>query len=249
MSLFWLVAALLAAGLVYRGSRVWTDAGLRDFELLPRLQWAIWGSIAASRYWWGARIEAMSSKQRAGLLVEETERLGLSRADGLRCPLCGAEVPAAWTLSPDNQPDVAPGPVLCPCCDFRLDSCRHCTHFLPGRPGGSAEFVWQRDDVTAGRCSRYREWQPVERACAPDMARQLRDRGYERLRAPKEIQDSCLPPDHCTAFRADRKRLRSSDIHWPDARQVALLRLLGVGLDHHSGTDPHQASRLEPWLF
>jgi hypothetical protein len=38
--------------------------------------------------------------------------------------------------------------------------------------------------------------------------------------------DSFLPPDFCTAFHPHRKRLRASEIRWPDARRAALLRLL-----------------------
>ncbi|MGD8625572.1 MAG: hypothetical protein PVF47_10570 [Anaerolineae bacterium] len=89
--------------------------------------------------------------------------------------------------------------------------------------------MWQTGDVTFGRCGHYRSPQPVEQACAPGMARQLKERGYERVRAPRPIADSFLPPDSCRAFRPERKRLRDSGIHWPDARRVVLLRLLGTG--------------------
>jgi hypothetical protein len=58
------------------------------------------------------------------------------------------------------------------------------------------------------------------------MARQLKARGYERARASRPIIDSSLPPDSCTAFKPHRQQLRASGIRWPDARRVALPRLL-----------------------
>jgi hypothetical protein len=58
------------------------------------------------------------------------------------------------------------------------------------------------------------------------MARRLRDRGYEQITAPMPIVDSFLPPSSCRSFEPSRKRLREGGIHWPDARRMALLRLL-----------------------
>jgi hypothetical protein len=48
------------------------------------------------------------------------------------------------------------------------------------------------------------------------------------VRAPLPIVDSFLPPDFCTAFMPDRKRLRAGGVRWPDVRRVALLRLLAL---------------------
>jgi hypothetical protein len=223
-----LAAGLAAVGFLgWRAGRVWVDAGRRGFDRARRLGWALVGAVVPSRYWWGARIGALSPRERADLLARETEALGLSRADSLRCPLCGAEVPRAWALAPDGCPTVAPGPVECPRCDFRLDACRHCAHFLPGSPqawGGG--FGWGGGDVTSGRCDRYKVQQPVEQTCAPGMARRLKAQGWEQVRAPLPVVDSFVPPDCCTAFVPDRRRLRVSEVRWPDARRVALLRLL-----------------------
>jgi hypothetical protein len=225
----WIVIGLGLLGLfAYRAGRVWQDAGKRGFETARRLGWALFGGIASARYWWGARIDALSAQERDALLISETETLGLSRADSVRCPLCTAEVPRAWTLTPAGHPTVGPGPVECPDCDFRLDACRHCTHFLPGSTGGVGASPWLAGDVTSGRCNRYKSLQPVEQVCAPDMARQLENRGYEQIRAPLRIPDSYLPPDHCTAYAPDRKRIRASGIRWPDDRRTALLRLLDL---------------------
>jgi hypothetical protein len=227
---FWLAVILPVVGcLAYRGGRVWVDAGQRGFEPARRLGWALLGAVAPARYWWGARIEALSPEERDDLLARETAALGLSRADSLRCPLCGTEVPGAWTLSPGGRPIVAPGPVECPGCDFRLDTCRHCEHFLPGDPLSGAvwgQFSVRSDAITYGRCGHYRKTQPVEQACAPEVARRLKSRGWERVRAPYPVVDSFVPPDCCQAFRPDRKRLKAGGVRWPDVRRVALLRLM-----------------------
>jgi len=227
---FWLAAGLATLAtlgfLAYRAGRIWADAGQRGFDLARRIGWALLGTVIPSHYWWRARIKMLSPQGRAGLLAHETGALGLSRADSLRCPLCTAEAPKAWALAPDGHPTVAPGPVECPRCDFRLDSCRHCVHFLPGKPQTWGQFGWGSGAVTFGRCDRYKEPQLVEQVCPPEVARQMKARGWEQVRAPIPIVDSFMPPDFCTGFRPDRKRLRAGEVRWPDARRVALLRLL-----------------------
>jgi hypothetical protein len=221
----WLALALGAfAFLAYRAGRIWLDAGQHGFSLRRRLGWACFGAIMPSRYWWVARLQALTPHEQADLLVHETESLGLGRADSLRCPLCGAETPHAWTLDHVGRLTVAPGPVKCPQCDFRLDACRHCAHFLPGAP--QANSSWVSADITFGRCDFYKTVQPVEQACAPEVAQRLKARGYDQLRAPQPIIDSFMPLDGCHAFAADRKRLQAGGIRWPDTRRTALLRLL-----------------------
>jgi hypothetical protein len=182
--------------------------------------------VTPAHYWWQARIESMPPEEQQQLLTRERQALSLERADSLRCPLCSTEIPAAWTLTMDGLPTVAEGPVECPDCDFRLDACRHCSHFLPGSPGAGAG--WGGADITFGRCQVYKASQTVEQACTPEIARQLRRRGIDRIRAPLAIVDSFLPPDSCTAFKPERARLRRGNVGWPDARRVALLRLTGV---------------------
>lgn len=60
------------------------------------------------------------------------------------------------------------------------------------------------------------------------MARRLKELGHETVRAPIPIKDSYLPPDHCTAFEPEQRRLKASEVGWPDARRAALLRLLAA---------------------
>ena len=246
----WLAVGAVALGLlVCRAGRIWVDAGRRGLGPARGLGWALLGAVVPSRYWWGARIEAMPPHEQADLLARETAALGLSRADSLRCPLCSTEVPHAWALTPDSCPTVAPGPIQCPRCDFRLDSCRHCVHFLPGTPQTWGGFRWGSSDVTFGRCSHYKVPQPVEQACSPEVARQLKARGYEQVRAPLPIADSFLPPDFCTAFKPDRRRLRASEVRWPDARRVALLRLLALPPASETAPPEEPPSDDEQWLL
>ena len=212
--------------LAYRAARVWADAGRRRFDPPHQLAWALVGAVAPSRYWWGARIDALARQERSALLARETEALGLSCADSLRCPICGDEVPNAWALASERRPTVAPGPVECPRCDFRLDACRHCARFLPGDPRAPQQFALGTGDLTFGRCRQYTATQPVEQVCQPQIARQLKARGLEHIRAPLPIVDSLLPPDFCATFRPDQKRLKAGGVRWPDARRVALLGLL-----------------------
>lgn len=214
--------------LLYRAVPIWVDGARRGIGLMRRLIWALVGIVAPSRYWWSARLEVMSPGEQAGLLTRETAALGLARADSLRCPLCGADVLRAWTLDSDGRPTAAPGPIKCPQCDFRLDACRHCAHFLPGNPQGWGGGGWSNDDLTFGRCSVYKELQPVEQVSSPEVARQLKVRGFDQVHAPLPIADSYMPPDFCTAFKLDRRRLQANGIRWPDARRVALLRMLGL---------------------
>jgi hypothetical protein len=221
-STVWLAFVLALAFVIYRAGRIWLDASRRGFDPAQRFGWSCIGAILPARYWWQARIEALSPQERAVLVARETASLGLSCADSLRCPLCSAEVAHAWTLGRDGRPTVAPGPVKCPQCDFRLDACRHCAHFLPGAPASSS---WTSADMTSGRCSFYRAVQSVEQACAPEVAQRLKAHGYDQLRAPRPIVDSFVPLDGCNAFEPDRKRLRAGGIRWPDARRAALLRV------------------------
>jgi hypothetical protein len=204
--------------------------------------------VVPSRYWWQTRLEALDPEDRATLLARETRALGLSRADALHCPLCSAEVPGAWTLDTSGQVQVAEGPVTCPECDFRLDACRHCANFLPGAPRSWTGLGWHDNDPTHGRCSVYKRAQPVEQATGPDMARQLKARGYDQIRAPMQIVDSYLRPQLCRAFEPDPKRIKASGIPWPGPRRQGLLRLLEAR-QTGTGQDRPEASEEEQWLL
>jgi len=228
MNHIWLPVGLglLMVFLAYRAGRVWLDTRRRAVPLPRRLSWTIAGSLRPDRYWWGTRIGNLSDTERQSLLARETAALGLSRADSLLCPLCGAEVANAWTLGVDGRPAVVRGPIQCPACDFRLDACRHCTHFSPGSAADWNASAWSQSDPGSGRCTHHKSTQPVEQACTPYMARRMRDRGYEQITAPLPIVDSFLPPSFCRSFEPSRKRLQEGGIRWPDARRAALLRLL-----------------------
>ena len=242
------VGAALLAFAAWRAVPIWLDTRRHGWNRARRLGWSLLGIVVPSRYWWQARIEALGPEDRAALLQHETKALGLSRADALRCPLCGAEVPEAWALESGREVHVAEGPVRCPECDFRLDACRHCVNFLPGSPRSWSGLGWLDNDRTHGRCSHYKRVQPVEQAAGPDMARQLKARGYDQIRAPMQIVDSYLRPDFCRAFQADPGRVKASDIRWPGPRRRALLRLLEA---RPAGTGRSQGELTEEqqWLI
>jgi hypothetical protein len=225
--MIWLLAGLtVLAMLAARAVPIWLDGARRELPPALRLRWSLVGIVAPARFWWGARVVTMPPDEQADLLARETAALGLSRADSARCPLCGAEVIRAWTLASEGKPTVAPGPVRCPQCDFRLDACRHCVHFLSGAPRVWGSLALGDDDMTFGRCSVYKMPQPVEQICPPDIARRLKEQGLETLNAPTPIVDSFVPLDGCHAFQPGRERTRAGGVRWPDARRVALLRLL-----------------------
>ncbi|MGD8397879.1 MAG: hypothetical protein PVG11_03405, partial [Anaerolineae bacterium] len=167
------IALAVLALLAYRASQIWRDSRQLEWHPARRLSWALWGALMPSSYWWDARVEALEQDDQDELLGTETETLDVSRADALVCPLCGTEVPDAWTVDARGEPGVAPGPVECPQCDFRLDACRHCAHFLPGQPGDTGSLAVNAGDITSGRCGYYKTYQPVEKATTPDMARRL----------------------------------------------------------------------------
>jgi hypothetical protein len=246
----WSAIGLVAvAFLVYRGGRIWLDAARHGFDFPQRIRWAISGAFHPSSYWWDARISALSPEEAQDLVSHEIELLCLGRADSLRCPLCEAEVPVAWTLTPGGKVTVAPGPVECPNCDFRLDACRHCTHFLPGELRGWGAAPWDRIHVTSGRCSRHKTLQPVELTTTPDMARRMAARGLTHVRAPMRIVDSYFPPDSCRAFQPARQQIKDSQIRWPDARRTALLRLLASPPHPRPATKQRTLSDDEQWLL
>ena len=199
-----IVALAVLSFVVGRGLRTWLDTGRFGWLPARRLAWALGGAVTPTRYWWGARIDALPQAEKEALLGYETRLLWLEQADSLRCPLCRAEIPNAWVLDEAGQVTVAPplalhrppdavaqdkrdgpasgrappgpegGPVQCPRCDFRLDACRHCAHFLPGAPQSWYTAAWNQPDGTWGRCGHYKRSQPVEDAVYPEMARTLR---------------------------------------------------------------------------
>lgn len=222
-----LAALAVLSFVVGRGLRTWLDTGRFGWPPAQRLGWALVGALTPARYWWEARINALPQAEKEALLRYETRLLWLEQADSLRCPLCRAEIPNAWVLDEDGQVTVGPGPVQCPRCDFRLDACRHCAHFLPGAPQPWHAAAWNQPDGTWGRCGYYKRSQPVDDAVDPEMARALKRQGYEEIRAPMRIADSMMRPDFCRAFSFDPRRSRRiSGVRRPGRKRAALMRIL-----------------------
>lgn len=247
MNWWWGPVALAVCWIAAVGGWTYADARRLGAPQKRSLRLALAAILSPARYWWGARLILLPRAEQERLLTEEAARLGLSRVDSVRCPLCGAEIERAWTIDDSGRLAVRPGPVSCPQCDFRLDACRHCRHF---QPGGAANSLGGVADYTHGSCGVHKRSQPVEDFCTPGMARQLRARGYDYLSGPAPILDSYLPLSGCRSFALDERRLRASGVRRPGLRQRGLLRLLAMsGEAEDEGTSPELPSSEEQWLL
>lgn len=162
---------------------------------------------------WLAERLGVTADERAAWARAEAARRGLASLADLRCPLCGSEIRRAWTVTPDGRLNARRGS-LCPTCDFRLDSCRHCRHFLPGS-GQRGEFLapaFGETDYTTGRCNIYRGYVSVYDLYGGAMADRFANMGVEMVRAPRPILDSYVPLPECTAFSLAPARLRHSGV-------------------------------------
>jgi hypothetical protein len=229
IQLAWLAGMIVLGFAAWRGVPIWRDAIRRGFSRREALMLGLRGIVWPAEYWWGARLDRPGPAELETILAEAAARRGLRRIDNLHCPLCGSEIEQALTLTSDGRLAMRPH-CHCPRCDFRLDSCRHCRHFLPGRSMGVIGFDWGGPsggtDYTHGRCSFYREVVPVtEAGLAPHMVKALLERGYETIRAPAPIADSYVPLDQCRAFALDERRLRLNEVK-VDRERRYLLRLL-----------------------
>lgn len=213
----------MAAWIAVVGGWVYADARRLGVSPARGLRFALAAVLSPIRYWGDARLALLPRSEQERLLSEEAARLGLSRVDSVRCPLCGTEIERAWTVDSSGRLAVVPGPARCPQCDFRLDACRHCHHF---QPGGAANSLSSLADYTSGRCRVHRRSQPVEDFCTPEMARRIKERGYDYLSGPSPIPDSYVPLDGCRSFALSERRFRTSGVRRPGMRRRGLLRLL-----------------------
>ncbi|MFW6181294.1 MAG: hypothetical protein ACOC8N_06050 [Spirochaetota bacterium] len=222
--------------LLLRAAAVWRDASRPGVPPGTRLLWCIAGGVVPSLYWWKYRLPLLSPEQKARIMERETAALDVGSPDSLACPLCGREIPRAWAIDRHGRLTVARRPAACPRCDFRLDSCRFCGHFMPGERGSWGQVGFGESDITFGRCEVYRKEMPVEEACRGTVAEQFRRRGIAFIRGELPIADSYFPPDTCRSFALDRRRVRAGDIPWPNRRRRVLIRMAGeVPAEHTAG--------------
>ena len=218
------ILEFLAAGAVLAllAWRVWVavragrDALDHGWAGLASLGWAASAAIFSAWYWQQGRLERLRPDEAHKILQSAARAHRLASVANLRCPLCDAEMVNVLSVTADGRLAVESH---CPRCDFRLDACRHCRHFLPAKDANGGQI-----DMTHGRCQAYRAPQPVAEAY-PDMARQLTAMGYDTLNAPKPIVDSFLPLDECRSFALDEERLRQSRVKWLGRERLALLQL------------------------
>jgi hypothetical protein len=246
-----ILLGILGGGLflfLLRAIRIWRNSADLAVTLLVRFLWSLAGGIMPSLYWWKYRISALNSEQRDGLLRKETETLNLGGPDNLICPLCGSEIEKAWTVTENGSVTVSKGPVSCPRCDFRLDSCRFCQHFLAGKPGAWGQVGMGGSDITFGRCSIYKKERPVDKSYNPAVVKKLKAFGISYVRDNLPIIDSYFPPDFCRAFNPDKKRMKSADVSWPNRKITALIKIRNdkQGRSQKQETIPDEE---EKWLL
>ncbi len=221
---FTLELLFLGLGLALAGWRLTAamragrDARQRGFSRRASLAWALCALVYPAGYWWQARLERLNSDEANHLLQSAAHARRLTSVVNVRCPLCDAEIVNALAVTASGALAIRPL-AQCPRCDFRLDACRHCQHFLPAEDG-----LGGQKDFTYGRCEQYRAAQPVREAY-PHIADRLEAMGYDTLSAPKRIVDSYMPLEECTSFALDRARLGRSRIPWLTRQRAALIRL------------------------
>jgi hypothetical protein len=198
--------------------RVERDARLRGWSRLAGLGWAVTALAYPAGYWWQARLERLSASEADHLLQSAAQAHRLASVANVRCPLCDAEIVNALAVTASGALAIRPL-AHCPRCDFRLDACRHCQHFIPAEDG-----IGGQKDITYGRCRLYRASQPVREAF-PNVAKRLEAMGYDTMNAPKRIVDSYVPLDECTGFALDEARIKVSRIRWLNRQRAALIRL------------------------
>jgi hypothetical protein len=217
----WLGLGLALAISVWRvviSLRVAADARARGWSRLSSAGWALGALVYRGWYWWQARLERLTRPEAQAVLAAQTKAHRLADVRNIRCPLCDAEMENVLTVTPSDTLGVR-SLAHCPRCDFRLDACRHCWHFLPSEDG-----IAGQKNFTTGRCGLYRAPQPVQQAF-PLIARRLEAMGYDTLNAPQVILDSFVPLEECTGFAPSRERLRVSRIPWLNRQRVALIQL------------------------
>jgi len=194
------------------------DARAHGWSRRSSAGWALSALILSRWYWQEGRLARLTQLETQRRLESRAQAHRLADVRNIRCPVCDAELANVLTVLDSGGLGVRPA-AQCPQCDFRLDACRHCQHFLPANDG----FGGQKD-FTTGRCGLYRAPQLVQNAF-PHMAKQLEAMGYETLNAPQVIVDSFVPLEECTGFTLDHQRLRLSRIPWLNRERAALIEL------------------------
>jgi hypothetical protein len=220
-TLFIVVGACLLTWRIIVAAQVARDARQRGFKPIAIGRWALVALVAADRYWWGARLDRLSIAEARELLVETARAHNLLNVTSMRCPLCDSEMKNVLAVA-DNGDLYVRRQATCPHCDFRVDACRHCAHFLPATDG--ATVFDRHGDLSHGRCAQYRALESV-RTAYPQHAHRMEALGYDMLPTPKLIVDSFIPLEECTAFSLVPEHLRDSHVPWIGRQRIALIRL------------------------
>ena len=218
---------LIAVGaclLAWRGiaaAQMASDARRRGFKPGEIGRWALAAMFDADRFWWGARLDRLAAPEARELLADTTRAHNLLNVANVRCPLCDAEIKNVLSVAADGEL-VVRRQAACAHCDFRVDACRRCAHFMPSTAGATA--FDRHGNFSHGRCAQYRALEPA-RTAYPQQARRMEALGYDALPTPKSIVDSFIPLAECTAFSLKPDHLGYSGVPWIDRQRVALIRL------------------------
>jgi hypothetical protein len=221
---FNLLLIIIALSLImWRGliaAQVMQDARQHGFKPIDIGRWALIALVKADRYWWGARLDRFSVSEARVLLADSAREHDLLNVTDVRCPLCDHEIKQA--LSVVGGDIVVRRQAVCAGCDFRVDACRHCAHFIPATDSGA--IFGREGDFSHGRCGFYRASESV-RTAYPQHARRMEALGYDTLPTPRPIVDSFIPLPECTAFTLKLEHLRDSGVPWLDRQRAALIHL------------------------
>lgn len=197
------------------------DARRRGFKPIEIGRWALTALFDADRYWCGARLDRLAAPEARELLAETARAHNLASVNNVRCPLCNAEINNALAVANAGELYVR-RQSACAHCDFRVDACRHCAHFIPSSAG--VTMFDRHGDFSHGRCGFYRAPEPV-RTAYPQHASRMEAMGYDVLPTPRPIVDSYVPLAECTAFSLKPEQLRQSKVPWLNRQRTALIRL------------------------
>lgn len=193
----------------------------REAKVLQATGYGLVAALHYPRFVWCYKAQLrLSPEEQKELLSCSTKRTRVSRPSSLLCPFCRVEIEGVLVALPGGGIGVRKRPVLCPRCQTRLDSCRFCLFFEPGR----GPFSWG-ENTTSGRCTVLKKHQPVEEICNPQVAKKLKEMGWHTLYAGLAIPDAFEPPSACRSFQFDEKKTLLERLPCMGRERFLLLRL------------------------
>jgi len=142
------------------------DARRRGFKPDEISCWALAAVIDADRYWWGARLDRLAAPEARELLADTARTHNLLNVANVRCPLCEAEIKNVLSVAANGEL-VVRRQAACAHCDFRVDACRHCAHFIPSTAGAAVRSIGRWSRRAPPIRSRPAAWKRWGMMCCP----------------------------------------------------------------------------------